>query len=134
LHAGIRFGQDNTGAWRVKVMTDLLHAVTGTKVPVLLRFLNPHYIFLLFRSPIEPWLIMKTLIDVHREGKFFVAVDLLSTIADQGLSEEEAMKNLRRGIEEHYELLLELTPRDHTLKYLKFEVKDYDRYPTATLS
>lgn len=77
---------------------------------------------------------MKTLNDVHREGKFFVAVDLLSTLADQGFTEEEALKNLRRGIEEHYELRIELTPRDHALMYLKFEVKDHDRYPDAPLS
>ena len=33
---------------------------------------------------------MKTLIKVHREGKYFVAVDLLTNAADQGLSEEES--------------------------------------------
>jgi len=34
---------------------------------------------------------MKTLIEVHREGKYFVAVDLLTNIADQDLSEEAAV-------------------------------------------
>jgi predicted RNase H-like HicB family nuclease len=54
---------------------------------------------------------MKTLIEVHREGKYFVAVDFLTNVADQGLSEEEAMQNLKKGLEEHYQLLIELTPR-----------------------
>lgn len=45
---------------------------------------------------------MKTLIEVHTEGKYFVAVDLLTNVADQGLSEEDAVRNLRKGLEEHY--------------------------------
>ena len=47
---------------------------------------------------------MKTLIEVHKEGKYFVAVDLLTNVADQGSSEEEAVGNLRKGLEEHYHL------------------------------
>jgi len=47
---------------------------------------------------------MKTCIDVHKEGKYFVAVDLLTNVADQGFSEEEAVRNLRKGLEEHYSL------------------------------
>jgi predicted RNase H-like HicB family nuclease len=39
---------------------------------------------------------MKTLVEVHKEGKYFVAVDLLTNVADQGLSEEVAVKNLKR--------------------------------------
>ncbi len=65
---------------------------------------------------------MKTLIEVHREGKYFVAVDLLTNVADQGSSEEEATKNLKKGLEEHYQLLIELTPHDHKLTYLDIEV------------
>jgi predicted RNase H-like HicB family nuclease len=65
---------------------------------------------------------MKTLIEVHQEGKFFVAVDLLTNVADQGVSEEEAVSNLKKGLEEHYQLLIELTPRDHKLTYLDIEV------------
>ena len=96
-------------------------------------FASSLHIFIRPKSD-RAFLIMKTLIDVHREGKYFVAVDLLSSLADQGLSKEEALKNLKRGIEEQYELRIELTPRDHTLMYLKFEVKDHDRYPAAPLS
>jgi predicted RNase H-like HicB family nuclease len=70
---------------------------------------------------------MKTLIDVHKEGKFFVATDLLSNVADQGLSEKEALQNLTRGLEEHYQLLIELTPPEHILSYLEIEVENYVR-------
>jgi predicted RNase H-like HicB family nuclease len=60
---------------------------------------------------------MKTLIEVHREGKYFVAVDLLTDVADQGSSEEKAVKNLRKGLEEYYRLLIGLTAHDHRLAY-----------------
>lgn len=65
---------------------------------------------------------MKTLIEVHKEGDYFVAVDLLSNVADQGSSEEVAVANLKKGLEEHYQLLIELTPRDRKLSYLDIEV------------
>jgi len=64
---------------------------------------------------------MKTLIEVHRVGKYFVAVDLLTNVADQGLSEEEAAQNLKKGLEEHYQILIELTPQDHKLTYLPLQ-------------
>ena len=41
---------------------------------------------------------MKTLIEVHREGNYFVAIDLLTNVADQGLTEQEALKNLKKGL------------------------------------
>ena len=65
---------------------------------------------------------MKTLIEIHIEGKYFVAVDLVTNVADQGLTEQEAVRNLKKGLEEHYQLLIELTPRDHKLTYLDIEV------------
>jgi predicted RNase H-like HicB family nuclease len=65
---------------------------------------------------------MKTLIEVHKEGNYFVAVDLLTNVADQGTSEEEAVRNLKKGLEEHYQLLIELTPSNHKLTYLDIEV------------
>jgi len=34
---------------------------------------------------------MKTLIEVHQEGKYFVAIDLLTNVADQDLTEQEAL-------------------------------------------
>jgi len=68
------------------------------------------------------YLSMKTLIEVHREGNYFVAIDLLTNVADQGHTEHEALQNLKKGLEEHYQLLIELTPRDHKLTYLDIEV------------
>lgn len=65
---------------------------------------------------------MKTIIEVHKEGKYFVAVDLLSNVADQGLSEEEAVNNLRKGLEEHYRILVELAPDRHKLRALEIDV------------
>ncbi|MFA5331065.1 MAG: hypothetical protein WC342_01690 [Methanoregula sp.] len=49
---------------------------------------------------------MKTLINVHQEGKYFVAVDLLTNVADQGLTDKETVQNLMKGLEEHYQLLI----------------------------
>lgn len=37
-------------------------------------------------------------------------------------SEQEALQNLKKGLEEHYQLLIELTPRDHKLTCLDREV------------
>lgn len=53
-------------------------------------------------------LIMKTF-QIHKEGKYFVAVDVITNVADQGLTEEEAITNLKKGLEEHYQILEELS-------------------------
>jgi predicted RNase H-like HicB family nuclease len=53
---------------------------------------------------------MKTLIQIHKDGKYFVAIDLITNVADQGLTESEAVCNLKKGILEHYQVLLELAP------------------------
>jgi len=73
-------------------------------------------------KPDISYLSMKTLIEVHQEGKYFVAIDLLTNVADQGHTEQEAIQNLKKGLEEHYQILIELTPRDHKLTYLDIEV------------
>ena len=54
---------------------------------------------------------MKTIIQIHKEGKYFVASDLITNVADQGLTEEEALANLKKGLEEHYQILMELAPK-----------------------
>ena len=39
---------------------------------------------------------------------YFIASDLISNVADQGLTEEEeeeALTNLKKGLEEHYQIL-----------------------------
>jgi predicted RNase H-like HicB family nuclease len=68
---------------------------------------------------------MKTLIQIHKEGKFFVAVDLITNVADQGSSEEEAVSRLKKGLEEHYQILLELAPKGRKLSFLDIEVEKF---------
>ena len=65
------------------------------------------FIFILFLL-IPIFYYMKTLICVHKDGRFFVAEDVVTNVADQGLTEKEAVSNLRKGLEEHYKLLMEL--------------------------
>jgi predicted RNase H-like HicB family nuclease len=54
---------------------------------------------------------MKTLVQTYREGKFFVACRYDHNVADQGFTEEEAISNLKKGLDEHYQVLLELAPK-----------------------
>ena len=68
---------------------------------------------------------MKTIIQVHKEGKFYVAVDLITNVADQGRTEKEARSNLKKGLEEHYQILMELAPKDRKISYLDIEVEKY---------
>ena len=68
---------------------------------------------------------MKTIIQTHKEGKYFVAVDMTTNVADQGLTEEEAIKNLKKGLEEHYQILTELVPKDYKISFLDIEVEKY---------
>ena len=55
---------------------------------------------------------MRTIIQIHKEDKYFVAADLITNVADQGLTEEEAVANLKKGLEEHYQILMELAPKE----------------------
>lgn len=68
---------------------------------------------------------MKTIIQIYKEDKYFVAVDLITNVADQGLTEEEAIANLKKGLEEHYQILMELAPKDHKISFLDIEVEKY---------
>ena len=74
---------------------------------------------------------MKTIIQVHNEGKYFVAIDLITNVADQGLTEEEAIANLKKGLEEHYQILMELSPKNRKTSLLDIEVEKYAK--TANL-
>lgn len=89
---------------------------------------------IIITNPDRSYQNRKTLIEVHKEGKYFVAVDLLTNVADQGLSEKEAVQNLKEGLEEHYQLLIELTPRDHKLTYLDIEVDNLVKNSSAVSS
>jgi predicted RNase H-like HicB family nuclease len=56
---------------------------------------------------------------------------LITNVADQGLTEEEAVSNLKKGLEEHYQVLVELVPKGRKLLFLDIEVK---RFAQATSS
>jgi predicted RNase H-like HicB family nuclease len=64
---------------------------------------------------------MKTIIQIHKEDKYFVAVDLITNVADQGLTEEEAVANLKKGLEEHYQIhyqiLMELASKGGKISF-----------------
>lgn len=64
---------------------------------------------------------MKAIIDVRKEGRFYVATDLVTNVADQGRTRPEAIRNLTKGLREHYQLLLDLGPRRST-KVVEVEV------------
>ena len=74
---------------------------------------------------------MKTIIQIHKEDKYFVAVDLITNVADQGLTEEEAVANLKKGLEEHYQILMELAPKGGKLSFLDIEVEKYAKNPSS---
>lgn len=64
---------------------------------------------------------MKAIVDVKKEGKWYVATDLITHVADQGKTREKALDNLMKGLRGHYELLLERAPRKGT-KVIEVEV------------
>ncbi len=68
---------------------------------------------------------MKTIIQIHKEDKYFVAIDLITNVADQGLTEVEAVANLKKGLEEHYQILMELVPKGRKISFLDIEVEKY---------
>ena len=68
---------------------------------------------------------MKTIIQIHKEGKYFIAVDLITNVADQGLTEDKAIANLKKGLEEHYQILMELAPKDQKISFLNINVEKY---------
>jgi predicted RNase H-like HicB family nuclease len=54
---------------------------------------------------------------IHKEGKYFVAVDLTTNVADQGLTENEAIFNLKKGLLGHYQVILELDSKGRKLSF-----------------
>ena len=59
---------------------------------------------------------------MKKEGKWYVATDLITHVTDQGATREEALANLMKGLKEHYELLLELAPRRRGTRIVDVEV------------
>ena len=67
---------------------------------------------------------MKILIQIHKEGKYFVAIDSITNVADQVFTESEAVSNLKTGLLEHYQVLLELAPKRRKLSFRDIYVID----------
>ena len=65
---------------------------------------------------------MKAVVDVKKEGKWYVATDLITHVTDQGATREEALANLMKGLKEHYELLLEVAPKRRGTRIVEVEV------------
>ncbi len=51
---------------------------------------------------------MEAIIQVKRGEKFFVATDLITYVVDQGKTKEEAVKNLKVALREHYKTLFQI--------------------------
>jgi len=69
---------------------------------------------------------MDTLVQVYRDGEWFVAVDLATDVADQGKTKDEAISRLKIGLKEHYAVLLEMIEKDRTLEVITVEVPNSD--------
>ena len=65
---------------------------------------------------------MKAIVDVKKEGKWYVATDLITHVADQGRTRDAAIRNLTKGLREHYELLLEHGSRRKGTTVLDVEI------------
>jgi len=65
---------------------------------------------------------MKAVVQVKKDGKWYVATDLVTHVADQGRTREEAIRNLTKGLREHYEILLEMAPRKRDTRVVDIEV------------
>jgi predicted RNase H-like HicB family nuclease len=73
--------------------------------------------------------LLKAVISVVKEGKFYVATDLITNVADQGHSEAEAISNLKKGLEEHYQILIKMAPKGSKMSFVEIEV---ERFAKAT--
>jgi predicted RNase H-like HicB family nuclease len=69
--------------------------------------------------------MMDALIWVRKEGKWYVAEDLVTNVADQGTTERAAVRNLKKGLESHYRTLVELAPKSYKTAFLKLEVEKH---------
>ena len=68
---------------------------------------------------------LKAVISVQKEGKFYVATDLVTNVADQGSTEKEAITRLKQGLLEHYQLLMELAPKGSKTSFIEIEVEKF---------
>ena len=68
---------------------------------------------------------MKAIITIQQENGTFVATDLVTNVADQGSTEEEAISRLKTGLEEHYQILMEKAPEGSKKSLIEIEVEKY---------
>ena len=66
-----------------------------------------------------------------KEGKYYVATDLVTNVTDQGLSEKEAIKRLKKGLEEHYQILMEMAPKGSKTSVIEIEVEKHAKASSA---
>ncbi len=66
---------------------------------------------------------LKAIISVRKEGKYYVATDVVTNVADQGATEEEAVERLKKGLEEHYQILTQMAPKASKTSFVEIEVE-----------
>jgi len=64
---------------------------------------------------------MEAIIQVSKDGKYYVAADLITNVADQGLTREEAITNLKKGLKERYELIMDMA--SHSPKTVRLDIE-----------
>ncbi len=74
---------------------------------------------------------MEAIIQVSKDGKYFIAVDLITSVADQGLTKEEAIANLKKGLKERYEALKDLASHSPKTVCLDIEVEKHAKAPVG---
>ncbi|MBI4015113.1 MAG: hypothetical protein HY362_00110 [Candidatus Aenigmarchaeota archaeon] len=62
---------------------------------------------------------MEAIVQIKRDGKWFVATDLVTYVADQGLTREEAIQNLQTGLREHYKTLFHIAQKKQSHVIIK---------------
>jgi len=66
---------------------------------------------------------LKAIISVRKKGKYCVATDMVTNVADQGVTEEEAVERLKKGLEEHYQILTQVAPKASKKSFVEIEVE-----------
>ena len=66
-----------------------------------------------------------------KEGKYYVATDLVTNVTDQGLTETEAIERLKKGLEEHYQILMEMAPKGSKTSIIEIEVEKHAKASSA---
>ena len=66
-----------------------------------------------------------------KEGKYYVATDLVTNVTDQGLTETEAIERFKKGLEEHYQILMEMAPKGSKTSIIEIEVEKHAKASSA---